>query len=648
MIGPRLTGIGRKKCPEGCQAQRRRVMCGMGKGCRYKKRRFLAAVGLALLVAFSAPSLFARDVFVVISGGVSPFDNNYSQYLQAKAVAGYFRQHYPANSVWTFFGAGNPEGEKPFLCDVLREVRKDNMMMPVWEPGILPQNLPARSELILRKLREEILPAVAGGGTLFLFVGDHGSRTPGRNGESIINLWGMERDDDWDHGWSIDEKEALSVTQLRRALAAGIGKGKIVFCMTQCHSGGFHYLGIPREMTPNPAWFTVVPAWAAAKKQPDFPRVAGFTATDEESIAAGCDPDPVPENWSGYERFLPENLFGMNLFTQTTERKSLPSFATAHVVATLADYTIDKPRSTSEQYLERWADLLETRMAKETNLTSKARRALGNYRKTLDGAAPKGTDASFRELQRQFRAYTEKLSELSPGSRNMLLSASRNELEGLYKPEIKEGTNTMRNRGTNQSPQGPGRNRRGGNGNGRGAENRKLWTDTIRPAWQAAVEDGPVANLPAEAQDFEMHLLELEDQGENYFGGNSRPLRLEAYWEAGYGEPEKIVPAKAAAITTWSLQRRGQIIAWAKKSTDPDVRAAGEKLAPPGQRGGGRGGPPARTQNSPHQISREVAAERVMFYRRVLGAWEFLIAMNERPALARLHELMELERVPLP
>ena len=42
------------------------------------------------------------------------------------------------------------------------------------------------------------------------------------------------------------------------------------------------------------------------------------------------------------------------------------------------------------------------------------------------------------------------------------------------------------------------------------------------------------------------------------------------------------------------------------------------------------------------------AAERTLFYRRVLAAWEFLLAVNERPALNRLRELTELERTPLP
>jgi hypothetical protein len=47
-------------------------------------------------------------------------------------------------------------------------------------------------------------------------------------------------------------------------------------------------------------------------------------------------------------------------------------------------------------------------------------------------------------------------------------------------------------------------------------------------------------------------------------------------------------------------------------------------------------------------MSKKVAAERALFYRRVLGAWEFLLALNERPALARARELTELERTPLP
>jgi len=47
-------------------------------------------------------------------------------------------------------------------------------------------------------------------------------------------------------------------------------------------------------------------------------------------------------------------------------------------------------------------------------------------------------------------------------------------------------------------------------------------------------------------------------------------------------------------------------------------------------------------------MSRKTAAERVLFYRRTLAAWAFLLALDERPALARIAELTALERTPLP
>jgi hypothetical protein len=47
-------------------------------------------------------------------------------------------------------------------------------------------------------------------------------------------------------------------------------------------------------------------------------------------------------------------------------------------------------------------------------------------------------------------------------------------------------------------------------------------------------------------------------------------------------------------------------------------------------------------------LSRKTAAERVLFYRRTLAAWAFLLALDERPALARIAELTALERTPLP
>ena len=611
---------------------------------------------LALFAAIFAQNVFARDAFVMLSGGHSPFDNNYSQYLQAKAVVTYFEQHYPANSIWVFFGSGNAGDKELVFCDVRREVRRDGLNMDSWLAGTLSHNRPARRDVILRALREEILPTVADGGTLYLFVGDHGSQTRGPNGESVIDLWSLERDSKSSRQWRSTTNETLSVSELRRVLAKGLGKGRVVFCMTQCHSGGFHHLAVPREMTPNPKWFTMLPSWASPKNDITFVRAAGFTATDERSLAAGCQADPDPERWAGYERFIPEHLLGMNLFTLARADKGLRSFAEAHIAATLVDQTIDKPYSTSEQYLERWANLIETRLAKEPSLTPKVNRAVAAYQRTVDGATPKELDLTFRDRQAMFRRFTDKLVEQNPSVKDLLRNGTRKELE--------QAIGGGRGRTSNQT-NAPSRTQRQNNNSpaarrdttNAASETVKLW-NVVRPVWQKTIEEQRPAALPSGAVEFEKFLLREEKDGRDFFSTVSRgKLREEAFWHSGYSNPQTLDAAKAESVIRWSMERRPAIIAWAKTCDDEAVREAGEKLFARTPRR--TNAAPSLTPSSPTpltnqpsatlgRISKKVAAERTLFYRRVLGAWEFLLAMNERPALAMVRELTELERTPLP
>lgn len=600
------------------------------------RKGFILFWAATLLSAGFAPALCARDAFVMLSGGDSPFDNNYSQYLQARAVANWFDHNYPRDSVWTFFGAGNVEGQKPVFGDVYRQKESDGALLDSWLPGSLPHNLPARRDVILRVFREEILPAVVDGGTLFLFVGDHGSRSEGPKSESVINLWSVERDPVSEHGWRIDEDETLGVAELRRVLAKGLGKGRVVFCMTQCHAGGFHFLAVPHEVTPNPRWFALLPDWAAPKTEPVFPRAAGFTATDELSPAAGCDPDPNPDNWVGYERFLPESLFGLDLFTFKRNGPGLRSFAEAHVAATLEDQTIDKPYSTSEQYLERWAGLIETRLAKEPALVWKIRRQVTAYQRAVDGAMPSLSDRAFEEREELFKRFMDRLTQQNPAVSRLLLTGTRRELERAINPPSEESSAPPRMRP-------PRRGRRGG---GSFSERHKLWTDVLRPAWRSALDADQITNLPPEVLEFEKYLLMKEDRGRNYFFMSGDPVAEEVFWKSGYSDPQTFNPAKAEAIARWGVERRAKILAWAKASDFEAVREAGDKLSQTTRQRRIEPGPVANALAPP--MSREIAAERTLFYRRTLAAWAFLIGVNERPALARLRELTELERAPLP
>lgn len=589
-------------------------------------RNRLLAVSLLLLAAGLAP---ARDAYVLLSGGGTPLTNHYSQYLQAREMTAHLQQTYPADSVWVFFGIGNRDGEPAKLADVHRQVKRDGLILDTWVPGPLPRNRPARKAEILQALREEILPAVHDGGTLYLFIGDHGSLAKKDPKESVVTLWQLENPKGGDRGWRTNPDEELSVTDLRAALAAGLGKGRVVFCMTQCHSGGFHYLGVPRAVLPDQAWFSAVPDWAAPVDEAPLPLAAGFTAVDEESLAAGCDPDPDPDSWAGYERFVPEALLGVDLFDGKRTGAGLKSYAAAHAASVLIDQTIDKPRSSSEQYLERWATLIEKLAGDPSTLTAGVKSQVAAYQQAVDTGFAQAADAAFATRRAQFLDFQTRMMEQNKAAADLLQKGTRAELDRAIGPKETPGSGGSRAGGGAPAP----------------TERSKLWKETVRPAWQAAVAKGSVAVLPAEAREFETYLLAAEDKGRDFMfaRGWQNPMLNDLYWQSGYAWPAKLDAHKAEAIVRWGVERRQKIMEWAKSSPDAAVKAAGEKLAPPA-----RAKNAAAALPSDRTLSRKIAAERTLFYRRVLAAWSFLLAVHADDALAQLHRLIALEETPLP
>ena len=576
--------------------------------------------------AARAPVSAPRDAYVLLSGGGSPLSNNYSQYLQARAVADHLARACPPESVWIFFGAGNRPDSPPVLADARRETRRDGLVLQSWEPGILRDNRAATRDNFLRALRDEILPMVRDGGTLHLFVGDHGELA-GKDDtrESAITMWQL-KPGRRGRGWITDDKEVLGVAELRRVIAAGIGRGHVVFAMTQCHSGGFHELGVAREPAPPREWFTRLPTWAAMKpKYPSLP-IAGFTATDEDSLAAGCDADPDPLRWAGYERFLPEAMLGLDLMTGAGLGRAAPTYAAAHEAATLVDRTIDKPRATSEHVLDSWARFIETRLAATLEINASVLHAVAAYQRAVDtGRLATITDPALRDRQAQFARFTQRLAEQAPAAKDLLLAGTRAQLDAA-----------IRGRGERAAGTGP----RGGTRRAQLTELRKTWADTLRPAWKAAVLRGEVPGLAPGVLEFEKHLLGLEDGGRDFFlprGGRDAVIN-EIFWNSGYATPATLDRPRAEAIARWGAGRRTQIVAWGKNSADAAVRAAAEKIGPT----------PALADEPPRALTRQTAAERVLFYRRVLAAWEFLHATGARAALAEIEALIVLERTPLP
>jgi len=590
------------------------------------------AVLIFALLAAGLPSLAARDVFVMLSGGASPTANNYSQYLQARAVAKFFRDRYPADSVWTFFGAGNVEGQPAVFGDVRKQYKKDGLILESWLPGPLPHNRPAKRDVVLKALREEILPAVREGGTLYLFVGDHGSTTRTGDYDTTIDLWGIDPAPDTPRKWKSVQNEKLTVTELQTELAQGLGKGRVVFCMTQCYSGGFHFLGVPRAITPNSAWFEgFVPDWAAPGDDQRLPLAAGFSAADHYSLAAGCDPDPDPDRWAGYERYAAENLLGVDLFTLNATGKARGSFFEAHIEATLEDQTIDKPHSTSERHLERWATTIE-KLAKEPNPTPAVQKAVAAYAKAVDTGKVKSRDTALLERKGLFERFTQQLAKQAPTAGKTLLRGDRGALEKLAGP-LPSGANFERPAQRERGPRQPN------------AENVKHWQETVRPAWKAAVEDGQIPDLANKgALAFEQSLLAADEraQGAKRPSSANNPPPEAIFWATGAHDPATYDAAGAEAVARWGALRRRTIAEWARASDNAEVKAAAEKLFPQRQRANADANPP------PRPLQPKIAAERVLLYRRVLAAWAFLLEMKEQSALDRVRELTELERTPLP
>ena len=156
----------------------------------------------------------SRDAYVLLSGGGTPLTNNYSQYLQARAVAAFFERECPPDRTWVFFGAGNREGAAPILADARRERRHDGLLLQSWVVGSLPRNRPATRESFLRALRDEILPIVREGGTLYLIIGDHGELAGAKDQEeSVITLWQLKASRRRGGGWVTDDKEVLGVAE---------------------------------------------------------------------------------------------------------------------------------------------------------------------------------------------------------------------------------------------------------------------------------------------------------------------------------------------------------------------------------------------------------------------------------------------------
>ena len=131
-------------------------------------------------------------------------------------------------------------------------------------------------------------------------------------------------------------------------------------------------------------------------------------------------------------------------------------------------------------------------------------------------------------------------------------------------------------------------------------------------------------------------------------------MRNELFWQSSSAIPATADAKKAAVLGRWEAGRRAAVLAWARTATDEKVKAAAAKWAGP-VRAAPAASATSATSTAPRaaipglvQGELKEALQRALLYRRVLGAWAFLIAVDERGALERLAALQALEETPLP
>lgn len=575
---------------------------------------WIAAIFLGV-AASAAP----RDAWVVLSGGGTPTTNNYSQYLQARALNHWLRQQVPAEAVWTFFGAGNVPGRPVRLADTRRQVEEDGALLESWLPGELEGNRPATRAEVLGALRREVLPRVADGGTLFLFVGDHGELSEREPRESRIVLWQLEPAPLTPRGWLTNPEQVLGVRELRDVLRNGLGLGRVVFCITCCHSGGFHFMGEEETAHPDPAWLRSGAAPLALAPEPP-PRMAGFTATTAADPAAGCIAYLDTHTWEGSERFLPEALLGIDLVTGVRRELPRDTLAEAFAAAMELNVTIDQPHGTAEAVLETQARMIETQLT-TLDLTPRAATARRRFLEVADGAPVVTGDSELRRREALYRSWTQVLATAFPEIADTLQRGRLAEIEQLGAPPAPK----------------PGREERRAQ-----RELRRAWVDVIRPAWRRALESRAVHGVGETEAAFERHLIALEESAREplFFPGDREAVQEELYWQSGAADPTADAP-RVRVLTRWEARRERAILEWAAGATNARVRdavrvwkRAQETLNP--ERADAGEPPPLRE-----------AALRVLRWRRVLAAWSFLDAVGDEARLTRVRALLALERTPV-
>lgn len=549
-------------------------------------RGFLIFVG-SLLGSSSALAVKA----VVLSGGGSPPGNHYSQYLQTKTLADHLRVSLPGTEV--FFAAGNRPDAPVTLADVHRVVTDGAASRHVMLAGVIAGNRPATKREFLTAMTTELPRTTRPDQPLVLLVSDHGMPNLTANGQfdptfanNCIDMWAVAQ-----NGSTLQQlawaERCLSRVELQRLLLGSSRASKNVFVMSQCYSGGFHRMSVELD----------------ANGVRANPRICGFTAITEDTTASGCTPNVDGPGYKGYERYMTQQITGRDVVTGQVLRPPRRSVRDAHEAASLEDLTVDIPLSTSEYFLEKWAQLLARPSTAE-------RRETQEFTQAFADRSP-GTDARFERQRRYVEATELVVARALPTQAALVRTGSPEQFRQALAANVARQSELERR----LEALGP---RYG------------QLLQVLLPAWEAEVVQGRSPVLSDGERRFEAALLTWEKKGS-----------LEGTLIVNLALMTPRDPAMAAAFSTFEGERVARRLEWAEQHANPALREAAQGLRRLEQES-------LRLQNDAFAL--QVAhglTRRVLIYRSALAAWRLLEKKQLRPALDDLHGLRACEDVEL-
>jgi hypothetical protein len=175
------------------------------------------------------------------------------------------------------------------------------------------------------------LGALHAGDSLLLLYSGHGSKAPDDTSANALRLWGLSRYD---------------VRELAGAFREVPRDAAVRFILPQCFSGAF-----VRSIYADPS---------RPRLESVTGNVCGFVSVSDDSESEGCTPGIDSGDYRDYASHFFNALVGIRQTGEPLGRKAdlngdaAVSFAEAHLDAYIHTISTDVPRTTSEEFLERW------------------------------------------------------------------------------------------------------------------------------------------------------------------------------------------------------------------------------------------------------------------------------------------------------